>query len=127
MTDDEFEAACISLMDLIEADGSSANITRRTLSIDLHDEQVAGLVAALRPAPSTLRRVSVDFNGLTDGVVRAVEPIGLKVGDRVLAVEEPGYSCEGVVAACTCVLTRDGYWKLLVEIAIDLRTWREDI
>ena len=48
MTDDEFEAAVDDLMALIDADGCSASISNRTLSIDLHDWQVARLVSVIK-------------------------------------------------------------------------------
>lgn len=47
MTDEEFEAACDAIMGLIDADGCSANLTERTLSIDFHGEQVPALLARL--------------------------------------------------------------------------------
>lgn len=51
MTDDEFDAACDAVMNLIEADGASANIAEHTVSIDFHDWQVTHLLAILRAGP----------------------------------------------------------------------------
>lgn len=72
-----------------------------------------------------MKTVRVDFNTIgvyEEGVLSALQKHAssrLFVGDMVLAVEEPGYTCMASVIA----VERNG----LVRLAVDPTTWRDPV